>query len=178
MFIEKGRSNVGQQQLLVSSSKKLNLIKLNHFKTRASALLKAGNYTAAYETYTMCIDMVLESSSSSVKRNKDETLILDSLYCNRSLTYEKAGKHTLALEDALKCSEKNFKAKWWKAMLLKGLNRFPEALQCFRESYWLLPESERTSHFDEFNKVIRNATKRLTREDLGRFVIKEFNAMC
>ena len=178
MFIEKGRSNVGQQQLLVSSSKKLNLIKLNHFKTRASALLKAGNYTAAYETYTMCIDMVLESSSSSVKRNKDETLILDSLYCNRSLTYEKAGKHTLALEDALKCSEKNFKAKWRKAMALKGLNRFPEALQCFRESYWLLPESERTSHFDEFNKVIRNATKRLTREDLGRFVIKEFNAMC
>ena len=75
MFMEKGRSNVGQQQLLVSSSKKpvLNLIKLNHFKTRASALLKAGNYTAAYETYTMCIDMVLESSSSSLKRNKDET---------------------------------------------------------------------------------------------------------
>ena len=104
--------------------------------------------------------------------------MLDSLYCNRSLTYEKAGKHTLALEDALKCSEKNFKAKWRKAMALKGLNRFPEALQCFRESYWLLPESERTSHFDEFNKVIRNATKRLTREDLGRFVIKEFNAMC
>ena len=180
MFVEKGSET---EQRLVSSSttKPLNLIKLNHFKTKASAHLKDGNYVAAYETYSMCIVMVLESSSSSSsqkKRNKDETLVLESLYCNRSLTYEKAGKYTLALEDALKCRDTNSKAKWRAAMALKGLNRFPDALECFRESYRLLPASERPSYFGEYNKVICNVTKRLTREDLGRYVMKEVNAVC
>ena len=180
MFVEKGSET---EQRLVSSSttKPLNSIKLNHFKTKASAHLKDGNYIAAYETYSMCIDMVLESSSSSSsqkKRNKDETLVLESLYCNRSLTYEKAGKYTLALEDALKCRDTNSKAKWRAAMALKGLNRFPDALECFRESYRLLPASERPSYFGEYNKVICNVTKRLTREDLGRYVMKEVNAVC
>ena len=180
MFVEKGSET---EQRLVSSSttKPLNLIKLNHFKTKASAHLKDGNYVAAYETYSMCIVMVLESSSSSSsqkKRNKDETLVLESLYCNRSLTYEKAGKYTLALEDALKCRDTNSKAKWRAAMALKGLNRFPDALECFRESYRLLPASEQPSYFGEYNKVICNVTKRLTREDLGRYVMKEVNAVC
>lgn len=180
MFVEKG-SETEQRLVSPSTTKPLNLIKLNHFKTKASAHLKDGNYIAAYETYSMCIDMVLESSSSSSsqkKRNKDETLVLESLYCNRSLTYEKAGKYTLALEDALKCRDTNSKAKWRAAMALKGLNRFPDALDCFRESYWLLPASEQPSYFGEYNKVICNVTKRLTREDLGRYVMKEVNAVC
>lgn len=180
MFVEKG-SETEQRLVSPSTTKPLNLIKLNHFKTKASAHLKDGNYIAAYETYSMCIDMVLESSSSSSsqkKRNKDETLVLESLYCNRSLTYEKAGKYTLALEDALKCRDTNSKAKWRAAMALKGLNRFPDALDCFRESYRLLPASEQPSYFGEYNKVIRNVTKRLTREDLGRYVMKEVNAVC
>ena len=180
MFVEKG-SETEQRLVFSSTTKPLNLIKLNHFKTKASAHLKDGNYIAAYETYSMCIDMVLESSSSSSsqkKRNKDETLVLESLYCNRSLTYEKAGKYTLALEDALKCRDTNSKAKWRAAMALKGLNRFPDALECFRESYRLLPASEQPSYFGEYNKVICNVTKRLTREDLGRYVMKEVNAVC
>lgn len=180
MFVEKG-SETEQRLVSPSTTKPLNLIKLNHFKTKASAHLKDGNYIAAYETYSMCIDMVLESSSSSSsqkKRNKDETLVLESLYCNRSLTYEKAGKYTLALEDALKCRDTNSKAKWRAAMALKGLNRFPDALECFRESYRLLPASEQPSYFGEYNKVICNVTKRLTREDLGRYVMKEVNAVC
>lgn len=180
MFVEKG-SETEQRLVSPSTTKPLNLIKLNHFKTKASAHLKDGNYIAAYETYSMCIDMVLESSSSSSsqkKRNKDETLVLESLYCNRSLTYEKAGKYTLALEDALKCRDTNSKAKWRAAMALKGLNRFPDALDCFRESYRLLPASEQPSYFGEYNKVICNVTKRLTREDLGRYVMKEVNAVC
>ena len=161
MFVEKG-SETEQRLVSPSTTKPLNLIKLNHFKTKASAHLKDGNYIAAYETYSMCIDMVLESSSSSSssqkKRNKDETLVLESLYCNRSLTYEKAGKYTLALEDALKCRDTNSKAKWRAAMALKGLNRFPDALECFRESYQLLPASEQPSYFGEYNKVICNVT--------------------
>jgi len=180
MFVEKG-SETEQRLVSPSTTKPLNSIKLNHFKTKASAHLKDGNYIAAYETYSMCIDMVLESSSSSSsqkKRNKDETLVLESLYCNRSLTYEKAGKYTLALEDALKCRDTNSKAKWRAAMALKGLNRFPDALECFRESYRLLPASEQPSYFGEYNKVICNVTKRLTREDLGRYVMKEVNAVC
>ncbi|CAL6276860.1 unnamed protein product [Bathycoccus prasinos] len=181
MFVEKG-SETEQRLVSPSTTKPLNLIKLNHFKTKASAHLKDGNYIAAYETYSMCIDMVLESSSSSSssqkKRNKDETLVLESLYCNRSLTYEKAGKYTLALEDALKCRDTNSKAKWRAAMALKGLNRFPDALDCFRESYRLLPASEQPSYFGEYNKVICNVTKRLTREDLGRYVMKEVDAVC
>ena len=180
MFVEKG-SETEQRLVSPSTTKPLNLIKLNHFKTKASAHLKDGNYIAAYETYSMCIDMVLESSSSSSsqkKRNKDETLVLESLYCNRSLTYEKAGKYTLALEDALKCRDTNSKAKWRAAMALKGLNRFPDALDCFRESYRLLTASEQPSYFGEYNKVICNVTKRLTREDLGRYVMKEVNAVC
>jgi len=181
MFVEKG-SETEQRLVSPSTTKPLNLIKLNHFKTKASAHLKDGNYIAAYETYSMCIDMVLESSSSSSssqkKRNKDETLVLESLYCNRSLTYEKAGKYTLALEDALKCRDTNSKAKWRAAMALKGLNRFPDALDCFRESYRLLPASEQPSYFVEYNKAICNVTKRLTREDLGRYVMKEVNAVC
>ena len=180
MFVEKG-SETEQRLVSPSTTKPLNLIKLNHFKTKASAHLKDGNYIAAYETYSMCIDMVLESSSSSSsqkKRNKDETLVLESLYCNRSLTYEKAGKYTLALEDALKCRDTNSKAKWRAAMALKGFNRFPDALDCFRESYRLLPASEQPSYFGEYNKVICNVTKRLTREDLGRYVMKEVNAVC
>ncbi len=180
MFVEKG-SETEQRLVSPSTTKPLNLIKLNHFKTKASAHLKDGNYIAAYETYSMCIDMVLESSSSlssQKKRNKDETLVLESLYCNRSLTYEKAGKYTLALEDALKCRDTNSKAKWRAAMALKGLNRFPDALDCFRESYWLLPSSEQPSYFGEYNKVICNVTNRLTREDLGRYVMKEVNAVC
>ena len=180
MFVEKG-SETEQRLVSPSTTKPLNLIKLNHFKTKASAHLKDGNYIAAYETYSMCIDMVLESSSSSSsqkKRNKDEPLVLESLYCNRSLTYEKAGKYTLALEDALKCRDTNSKAKWRAAMALKGLNRFPDALDCFRESYRLLTASEQPSYFGEYNKVICNVTKRLTREDLGRYVMKEVNAVC
>jgi len=174
------RSDDEQESLVSCSTKKpLNLIKLGHFKTRASEHLRNGNYVAAYETYSMCIDMVLESSSSlQKKRNKDETLVLESLYCNRSLTYAKAGKYTLALEDALKCGDTNSKAKWRAAMALKGLNRFPDALDYFHESYRLLPESEQPSYYGEYNKVICNVTKRLTREDLGKFVIKEVNAVC
>ena len=71
MFVEKG-SETEQRLVSPSTTKPLNLIKLNHFKTKASAHLKDGNYIAAYETYSMCIDMVLESSSSSSSQKKKE----------------------------------------------------------------------------------------------------------
>ena len=39
-------------------------------------------------------------------------------------------------------------------MALKGLNRFPDALECFRESYRLLPASEQPSYFGEYLSLI------------------------
>jgi tetratricopeptide (TPR) repeat protein len=179
-------NNSNSNRPIIAMPKKFNEVKIEHFKTKASVFLKDGNYVAAYETYTNCIEMVLSASSSPLtadnerrrssttafsnnnnNNNNEEKILLEKLYCNRSLTYEKAGKYELALKDAEKCAETNSKAWWRKAMAYKGLSRFPNALECFRKSFTLLTEQEQPSFFPEYHKLIKHCTRRLTREELG-----------
>jgi tetratricopeptide (TPR) repeat protein len=190
-------NNSNSNRPIIAMPKKFNEVKIEHFKTKASVFLKDGNYVAAYETYTNCIEMVLSASSSPLtadnerrrssttafsnnnnNNNNEEKILLEKLYCNRSLTYEKAGKYELALKDAEKCAETNSKAWWRKAMAYKGLSRFPNALECFRKSFTLLTEQEQPSFFPEYHKLIKHCTRRLTREELGRFVLNDVNALC
>ena len=131
-------------------------LKADHLKRKADHALKDGNYRLAWETYSEAIDCTPHHN------------VLQLLYSNRSLAYQKGGRHRDALFDAEKTMQLApfwSKGHWRKGMALYSLGEYDTAVEAFYKA-WKCDKDN-----SECRSMVRRAIQRLTREELGQKIV-------